>query len=80
MKFNAVEKDLLYQCVIDKMQQLKKDENWLKELKEKAQNISDDEALTIVDNCEHLLELHQKKYRDLISLKEKFLDNNDIYL
>lgn len=79
MRLNDEEKETLYQCVIDNIVQVKKDAKLLKELKEKALNISDEECLAIVDNCEHLLELHQKKYKKLISLKEKILDNNDIY-
>ena len=58
MRLSYEEKEALYQCVIDKIVQVKKDAKLLKDLEEKALNISDEDCLAIVDNCEHLLELH----------------------
>lgn len=73
MIFDSNEKNRLLFCISERIEILRKEATFFKELKDTAstKDEPDDDMVILINSCDNLINFHQKEYIDLIKLREK---------
>lgn len=71
MKFDSNEKNRLLFCIIERIETLRKEATFFKELKDTASKGESDDMIILINSCDNLINSHQKEYIELIKLREK---------
>ena len=74
VEINNNEKSLLLKCISERIITLRNEAKTFKELKEAAsKGKPDDNMMKLIEECENVINYHQKEYLGLISIRTKLI-------